>query len=206
MTSFARLDVFCSASNNADPKKDDCLGAVDPKTGKVTPLVDSHGKQVRVPAGVDIDANARLAAVLGPQLRDVSGASDPIANNLTGIAVSASVFKSYVTYGGPWDYKTVTRDERFAPFGNYHYGFVGSEWGWRGSVLLAEAGRAQQSRYEQTGQAGHKGDGGWPGIPYLPEISGKAPYGDFVEDQTLIQMGVDSSNANLKHVRVPCKD
>lgn len=92
-----------------DPKEPDpdCLGIKDPKTGKITPIDDMGGDPVLFPPNVDIEENIGIADENMPWYRG------PIANG--------HWFESIVDYGQPWDYKSLTPDERYEPFGNFHY-------------------------------------------------------------------------------------
>lgn len=50
-------------------------------------------------------------------------------------------FRSKVDYGADWDYKKY--DPAFEPYGNYHYGYVGTRQGIPAPILRAAAGLAQ---------------------------------------------------------------
>ena len=107
-----------------------------------------------------------------------------------------------VDYGQPWDYKALTPDGRYEPFGNFHYGVVGRASGFSGRRLLREAGRTQVANDTREGNPLHPGNPGWQWNPF----GGTAPYGDYQEDQFMIDQGVDAYNTDVEYVRIPCEE
>lgn len=153
------------------------LGYIDPPGLKeypdnfVGPLLpgDYHTSQMRqtycgkippAPPGADIDQNMQQAA--------------QHANPFW--------FRNQVKNKGPWDYKQ--QGPRYQDFGNFHYGATGTAFGFSESILLREAGRAQQNA--GTSRLGW-GDPGFRINPW----GGTAPYGDDPMDQALIKQGSD---------------
>ena len=83
-------------------------------------------------------------------------------------------FKMQVDDKGPWDYKR--QDPKYEDFGNFNYGATGRAMGFPEQVLKRQAGRVSQRV---------------PGRGHLGSPWGLPPYGDYPEDQELIQKGVD---------------
>jgi hypothetical protein len=91
-------------------------------------------------------------------------------------------FKNQVKNKGPWDFKQI--NPIYTDFGNFHYGAIGRASGFPSSLLLREAGRAQQD----AGTS--RSDWGSPGWRFNP-WGGTPPYGDDFDDQEQIQRGID---------------
>lgn len=112
------------------------------------------------PPGVDIDANINEAARH---------------------SFNVFWFRDQVRNKGPWDYKQHGRE--YQRFGNFNYGATGRALGLPSSILLREAGRAQQ-------EAGTSSPGwGQPG-PRLNPWGGTGSFGDDPEDQYWIKEGI----------------
>lgn len=91
-------------------------------------------------------------------------------------ALTYEWFYQQVRLHGPWDYKTrIAR--KYADFGNFNYGAVGTAAGIPEQVLLRAAGWAQS----RSGN-GQSKDGDWYGAH---------PYGDDPADQAWIKAGID---------------
>gem|GEM_PF-137075 len=110
------------------------------------------------PSGVDIDTNMRRAQTVGKNMPDSS---------------KFKWFKRMVQNGGPWDFKQ--QSGRFEPYGNYHYGAVGTAFGLNEEYLARMAGWAQHRAGTSKPE--------W-GVPW-----GDAPYGDDPRDQRRIRQG-----------------
>ena len=169
-------------------EKTDCLGAKDPDTGIITPVRDKNGESVLFPPNVDFAQNMKIAD------ENTAWYKGPISNGKWLI--------SMVDYGHPWDYKALTPDARYEPFGNFHYGVVGRASGFSGRRLLREAGRAQVVWDTSKGNPLQPGNPGWQWNPF----GGTAPYGDYQEDQFMIDQGVDAYNTDVEYVRIPCEE
>ena len=169
-------------------EKTDCLGAKDPDTGIITPVRDKNGESVLFPPNVDFAQNIQIAD------ENTAWYKGPISNG--------EWLTSMVDYGQSWDYKARTPDGRYEPFGNFHYGVVGRASGFSGRRLLREAGRAQVARDTRDGNPLQPGNLGWQWNPF----GGTAPYGDYQEDQFMIQQGVDAHNKDVEYVRIPCEE
>jgi hypothetical protein len=119
-------------------------------------MVDPRtGRRIAVPPNVSVQQNMQNAAAHSP---------DPFW------------FYNQVNDGGPWDYKRLTPDQRFAPYGNFNYGATGAAFGWPQGILDRLAGFAQWK--DGTSKPG------W-GAPW-----GAAPYGDDPMDQQFINQGI----------------
>ena len=89
-------------------------------------------------------------------------------------------FRNAVRNGGPWDYKQQGR--QYENFGNFNYGATGHSFGFSGTFLLREAGRAQIA-------AGTS-------LPdWIRNTRGNLlpPYGDDPKDQNWIKQGLEYS-------------
>ncbi|MBV8044851.1 polymorphic toxin type 44 domain-containing protein [Pluralibacter sp.] len=91
-------------------------------------------------------------------------------------ALTYAWFYQQVRLHGPWDYKTQI-DRKYADFGNFNYGAVGTAAGIPEQILLRAAGWAQS----KSGNIDIK-YGNWY---YLP------PFGDDPNDQTWIKSGIN---------------
>ncbi|WP_223828148.1 RHS repeat-associated core domain-containing protein [Vreelandella titanicae] len=112
------------------------------------------------PSGADIDSN-------------IANASDKW---------SPWWFRNQVKNGGPWDYKQQGSD--YEDFGNFNYGATGAAFGFPDTILLNEAGRAQQAAGTSLPSWGSPG-------PSLFPFLGTAPFGDDPQDQYWIKEGID---------------
>ena len=122
------------------------------------------------PRGTDMNANIRLTrerADYFGRLRALTPWADPDFLALW------LVFQ--VAPGGPWDYKRHGRD--FIPFGNFHFGVVGSAAGYDEETLLRGAGWAQIWARNWSPSFG---------VPW-----GAPPYGDGPDDQVWIRRGIE---------------
>jgi len=91
-------------------------------------------------------------------------------------------FRNQVKNGGPWDYKQQGSD--YEDFGNFNYGATGAAFGFPDTILLNEAGRAQQAAGTSLPSWGSPG-------PSLFPFLGTAPFGDDPQDQYWIKEGID---------------
>ena len=91
-------------------------------------------------------------------------------------------FRDQVKNGEPWDYKQQGSD--YEDFGNFNYGATGAAFGFPDSVLLNEAGRAQQAAGTSLPSWGSPG-------PSLFPFLDTAPFGDDPQDQYWIKEGID---------------
>jgi hypothetical protein len=94
-------------------------------------------------------------------------------------------FRDQVKNKGPWDFKQ--HGKSLEDFGNFHYGAVGAAFGFPDSVLLNEAGRAQEAAGTSLSTWGDSG-------PSLLPFLGSGSYGDDPSDQYFIQQGIDYYN------------
>ena len=108
-----------------------------------------------VPKGVDTKANMALASANSPNI---------------------IWFYNQVKTGGPWDYK-FGGNRQFQDFGNFHFGAVGTAFGWPQYQLLKEAGLNQLTGLNPNPKWG------------TPQTG--PPYGDDPADQTWIKNGID---------------
>ncbi|MFP8968021.1 RHS repeat-associated core domain-containing protein [Pokkaliibacter sp. CJK22405] len=91
-------------------------------------------------------------------------------------------FRNQVKNKGPWDYKQ--QGSKYEDFGNFNYGATGAAFGFPSSILLNEAGLAQEAA--GTSQP----DWGKSGTLHLPFL-GEPPYKDDPNDQYWIKQGID---------------
>lgn len=108
-----------------------------------------------VPKSVDIKVNMALASAHSPNI---------------------FWFHSQVKGGGQWDFKR-GGNRQFQDFGNFHYGAVGTAFGFSQNVLLKEAGLNQMT--------GRNANPAWGNPQSGP------PYGDDPVDQKWIKNGID---------------
>ena len=73
--------------------------------------------------------------------------------------------------------------QQYENFGNFHYGVVGRAFGFSETVLLREAGRAQQAAGTSLSEWGSPG---WRINPW----GGSGAYGDDPADQKMIKEGI----------------
>jgi hypothetical protein len=92
-------------------------------------------------------------------------------------------FRDRVRRGGEWDYKQ--SGVQYEPYGNFHYGAVGSAAEIAPIVLWNEAGRAQ-GRDNPNARAGSLGR---PGPSFFPWV-GSGAFGDDPADQYWMTMGM----------------
>lgn len=111
-----------------------------------------------------------------------------IANN----AYNMYWFYNQVKTGGPWDYKQENSKGKYEPFGNFHYGAVGSALGIPANVLRRGAGAYQMWTDLKNIFLGIKPAGF--GVFY-----GDFPFGDDFRDQDNIDNGIDFYNNNKKN-------
>ena len=86
-------------------------------------------------------------------------------------------FRDMVTDGGLWDYKRL--DPALEDFGNWHYGFIGSEVGIHPQILLRAAGYNQMGKEKLYDVRNGQWTDTWP-----------STYGDFPRDQDWIKRGI----------------
>jgi RHS repeat-associated protein len=88
-------------------------------------------------------------------------------------------FRNQVKDKGPWDYKR--SNPKYDDFGNFNYGATGIAFGFSGTRLQREAGRAQDP------SAKGQGDPGWLLNPW----GGTFPYGDDLPGQFQVIDGIE---------------
>jgi len=120
------------------------------------------------------------------------------ANAHSRIAFVTGWFIGKVRPGGNWDYKQVY-GPGFRRFGNYNYGYVGTQLGYSAQVLHNAAGILQMTQSIWDEFAGNPVR--WQpsyGLPFF----GPPPFGDAPDDYRSIQRGIyDSVNNKLSICR-----
>ena len=141
------------------------------------------------PPGVSLHDNMGKAEDLGfgrpmsPPMREAA-VYGGVANMLN----KANDFRRRVKTDGPWDFKNQPihgAHPEYEDYGNFHYGAVGSAWGFSPWELQNEAGIAQQ----KDPKTKHLGEGE-PGNRFEPG-SGKPPFGDQQIDNDWIRNGIE---------------
>lgn len=155
-----KIEIDCNGDSGTA-----CVGVVAHGYGDYDGGEFDNGKKSPplAPKGVDIDAN----------IAEAQGAFSPWW------------FRGQVQNGGPWDFKQ--KGSSYEDFGNFHYGAVGAAFGFPDSVLLNEAGRAQNAAGTSLTIWGSPG-------PHLLPSWGTGSYGDDPTDQYWILQGIDYYN------------
>ena len=160
----------------ADLKKGDIV-----KTDRATVRVGRHSGNLSV-TFTNVYGNGSSAAQSGPRIVPTGPAKeDTNANMKTAGGLGPVGFYEKVRNKGDWDYKQ--QGEQYEEYGNFNYGAAGRGHGFRGTILLQEAGKAQ-------GKAGTS-DPSWgsPGVRFYPH-TGTGSFGDDPVDQYWIQQGI----------------
>ena len=150
--------AFC---DNDPVNRTDPSGLCENERGGISDkfIVTPSGYRIQYPANVDIMKNIEMAKS----------------------SWSPFWFRNQVKNKGPWDFKQ--QGQQYENFGNFHYGVVGRAFGFSGTVLLREAGRAQQAAGTSLSEWGSPG---WRINPW----GGSGAYGDDPADQKMIKEGI----------------
>ncbi len=123
-----------------------------------------------IPSDVDLAANVKLA-----WQHPLWTESFPTGDLVPNVPAALWLYER-VKPEGIWDFKDqFPPNPAYEPFGNWHFGVVGTAQGWDEAGLLRGAGWAQQRDNPSVGQGQW-----WSG----------APYGDDPRDQAWIRAGV----------------
>jgi hypothetical protein len=95
-------------------------------------------------------------------------------------------FEGMVAEGKQWDYKHLTADHRYEPFGNFNYGAVGGAAGYGLGTLQRMAGWVQKDLRE--------GSSPLTKVQARLGIGGSYPYGDQLIDAQQIERGFQYYN------------
>lgn len=150
--------AFC---DNDPVNRTDPSGLCENERGGISDkfIVTPSGYRIQYPANVDIMKNIEMAKS----------------------SWSPFWFRNQVKNKGPWDFKQ--QGQQYENFGNFHYGVVGRAFGFSETVLLREAGRAQQAAGTSLSEWGSPG---WRINPW----GGSGAYGDDPADQKMIKEGI----------------
>ena len=99
-------------------------------------------------------------------------------------------FYNQVNTGGPWDFKQ--RGSQYENFGNFHYGAVGTTFGFSEEILLRAAGAVQIK--DKTNK------------PEYGSPLGGPPYGDDPKDQAMIKAGIKFAKCKNNNPDKPCSN
>jgi YD repeat-containing protein len=158
---------------------------------------------LKVPANVSIANNVKKAEERLRFVKRTAVIATVLAGG-AGLAFSAGTagahanwFYNQVNTNGPWDYKQLDKvgdpisgKSIYEPFGNFHYGVVGSAAGFPANTLQRMAGYNQEENQQKSDGGEHGGMASIISDFALGRNGGEYPYKDEKADQDQIARGV----------------